>query len=68
MKLHFFECSYDVLTPEDILHALFYDGGVKNTFVDYIKVNRNHRRINAYVLADTRSFCDSIHIPIEIRS
>lgn len=42
---------FDVLTPEDIVEALTYDGGVKNTFVDYIKVDRGHERLLEYEFA-----------------
>lgn len=50
LKRYITEAGFDVLTPEDIVEALTVDGGVKNTFLDFIKVDRAHEKLMVYEL------------------
>lgn len=58
---------FDVLTPADIVDVLVFYGGVKNTFVDYIELNRDNPDFNSYDIAGIKELLDAINNPSEIR-
>lgn len=67
LKRYITETGHDVLTPEDIVDALTYDHGVKNTFVDYIKTNRQHGTFLRYETAAEAKLISSLSTPAEIQ-
>lgn len=67
VKRYIQETENDVLTPEDMMDALTYDGGIKNSTVDYIKVNRNHATTLNIKLAETLHMVTLLGTPAEIR-
>lgn len=48
LKRYVMESKFDVLTPEDIVDALRYEGGIRNTLVDYVRVIRKFKTILEY--------------------
>lgn len=52
VKRYIMEQQYEVLTPDDVIEALTYEGGVKATFVDYIKVHRGRRIYSEFEMAN----------------
>lgn len=61
------ETKYDVLTPEDKVNALRYEGGIRNTFVDCIRVNRDFQTILEYECAEKMKLIVNMESPAEIR-
>lgn len=51
VKRYIEDTESDVVTPEDLMDVLVYDGGVKNTAVDFIKVHRDNKNVEEYVTA-----------------
>lgn len=45
------EENLGVVTPDDIAKALIHDGGIKGTAVDFIKMNRNSKRVKQWFIA-----------------
>lgn len=66
LKRYICETKFDVLTPEDIFDALTYEGGITNTFIDYIRVNRQHRNLIEYELADAEKLNCALESPYEV--
>lgn len=66
LKIYILETRNDVLTPEDIVDALIFDGGVKNTFVDFIKTNRLHEDILRYECANEPNLIYNLRTPCEV--
>lgn len=67
LKRYILETKFDVLTPEDIVDALRYEGGIRNTFVDYIRVNRKFKTIVWYETAEKLKLIANMESPAEIR-
>lgn len=67
LKRYIEETESDVVTTEDIMDALTYDGGIKNTVVDYLKVNRNHERFLNMALAEQFRIVERLGSPAEIK-
>lgn len=67
LKRYISEKKFDVLTPDYIVDTLVYDGGVLNTYVDYIETNRKHECLLDYEIADECDLCDVLDSPSEIR-
>lgn len=61
------ETKYGVLTPAEIVDALRYDGGIRNKFVDYIRVNRTFKSIMEYECAEKAKLISNLESPAEIR-
>lgn len=66
LKRYITEKGHNVLTPEDMVDALAYDDGLKNTFVDYIKTNRQYDTFLRYESAPETKFIASLRTPAEI--
>lgn len=66
LKRYITEPKFDVLTPEDKVDTLRYDGGVKNTFVDYIRVNRDFQKIVKLECAEKVKLIYNLESPAEI--
>lgn len=54
-------------TPEDMCDAITYDGGIKNTIVNYIKMNRNHDTFLNLNIAEKLRMIDRLGTPAEIK-
>lgn len=67
LKRYINETRFDVLTPEDIVDALTYDGGVKNTAVEYISINRKYVDLNKYELSSELKLIANMETPCEVR-
>lgn len=67
LKRYILETRHDVLTPEDIVDALTYDRGVKNTLVDFIKTDRGHETILRYDAANEAKLIAKLRKPCEVR-
>lgn len=67
LKRYITETRFDVLTPEDIVDGLTYDHGVKNTYVDYIKVNRNHDKLMEYEYSNSCGLQCVLRSPAEMQ-
>lgn len=67
LKRYIEETESDVVTPEDIMDALTYDGGVKNTVVDYIKINRSHDTFLNVLLAQQLRMVEHLGTQSEIK-
>lgn len=61
------ETESDFLTPEDIIDAVTYDGGIKNTVVDYVKVNRNHDTTRIVKVVERLRMVQQLGSPAEIK-
>lgn len=67
MKRYICETRFDVLTAEDIVDALVSEGGIKNTFVNYIRMNRECSNIWKIELSDECKLFSNLDSPSEIR-
>lgn len=63
-----FRLLNDVSTPEDIVDALIYEGGVKNIFFDFIKTNRLHEDILRYEVANEANLISNLRTTCELNS
>lgn len=67
LKRYILGTKFDVLNPEDIVDALRYGGGIRNTFVYYIRVNRNARKFVEYECAENAKLIYNLDSPAEIK-
>lgn len=67
MKRYIQETRYDVLTPEDIVDALSYDNGIKNSAVEFISINRNHADLDKYEVSCDVKLLSNLESPCELR-
>lgn len=66
LKRYIEETESDVVTPEDIMDAITYDNGIKNTVVDYIKANRTHEKFLNLNLAEQLRMVGRLGSPAQI--
>lgn len=67
VKRYIMERCYDVLTPGDVVEALIYEGVVKNTFVDNIKVHHEHWKVLEFEMARKEGLLETLGTPCGIR-
>lgn len=61
------ETESDVITSEDIVDGLIYDDGVKNSVVDFSKINRNNRTLIEHDIASNMETMAPLGAPTEIK-
>lgn len=66
MKRYIEDMESDVITPEDLMDALTYDGGIRNTAIEFIKLNRDNGKVRDYVTAIEEGLMGKLGSPAEI--
>lgn len=66
VKRYIEETQIDVNTPKDLMDALIYDGGVRNTVVESIKVKHDNETVADFLTARESGLMSRLGSPTEI--